>query len=147
MKRVRSIPFSSSLLAPILFAAAILSAMPAEAATGTVKGTPQLISFGAVTTGQVANYRQVTWTNGTETTINIFNWVVSSNPPFDFHDFDQSTCAQVGATLFAGQSCSFDVAFAPTSAGKYDGTIVFSYYINDPGDPQFVTVTLKGTGK
>jgi hypothetical protein len=147
MQRVRLIPFSSSLLALVISAAAILSTMPAEAATGTVKATPQLISFGAVTAGAVGNVREVTWTNGTETTINIFNWVLSSNPPFDFHDFDQSSCAQVGATLFAGQSCSFEVVFAPTSAGKFDGTIVFSYYVFDPTDPQFVTVALKGTGK
>jgi hypothetical protein len=147
MQRVRLIPFSSTLLALCLFAAVILSAVPAEGATGTVKGTPQLVSFGAVMVGQVGNFREITWTNGTETTINIFNWVLSSNPPFDFHDFDQSTCAQAGSTLFVGQSCSFEVIFAPMSTGKFDGTVVLSYYVNDPGDPQFVTVSLKGTGK
>jgi hypothetical protein len=49
-----------------------------------------------------------------------------------------------GATLAAGASCTFDVAFAPTAAGKLSGTIEIKD--NVLGSPQKITVRGTGTG-
>jgi hypothetical protein len=124
-----------------------IAAAAASDTPATVMGTPLLISFGTVDVGQESKPRDVTWTNTTNATINIFNWVVIANPPFDFYNFDQSSCAQIGATLLPSSSCSFQVIFRPASSGRSDGQISFSYYITDPSQPQFVIVALKGSGK
>jgi hypothetical protein len=76
----------------------------------------------------------VTLTNTGNITLNITS-IVSSSKTFPLSN-------RCGSTLGAGNSCTFQVEFKPTTAGTSTGTITLTD--NAPGSPQ--TVPLTGTG-
>ncbi|MCC7218594.1 MAG: choice-of-anchor D domain-containing protein [Burkholderiales bacterium] len=104
-------------------------------AAAALSATPSSLAFGSVTVGATSATKSVTVTNtggaGASSVAvgngNANEFIVSGN-----------TC---GATLAAGASCSFNVAYAPSAAGADNASISISYTGGLPA-----TVAMTGTG-
>ncbi|MFZ3329303.1 MAG: choice-of-anchor D domain-containing protein, partial [Candidatus Acidiferrales bacterium] len=106
-------------------------------ATGTQTGlavAPSALTFGNVVVGQTGT-QSVELTN-TGTTNVVINLATVTGNGFGISGLS------LPKTLTAGQSLSFNVQFAPTTAGAATGSITFTD--NAPTSPQ--TVTLVGSG-
>ena len=104
------------------------------AAVGQLSANPTSLSFGSVTVGQNQSLAE-TITNSGAASVTISQIAISG-----------SGFSLVGATssvtLSAGQSTSFSVKFAPTSAGNATGSVTVT---SDGANPT-LTVSLSGTG-
>jgi hypothetical protein len=117
------------------------SVVVAMSGTGTAAPTPNLsaaptsLGFGSITIGSTSAMQTVTLNNtggGAATGIAFAN---SSGARFPVSG---NTC---GATLNAGTSCTFNVAYAPSAAGADNATLT----ISSTGAPNIV-VSMSGTG-
>lgn len=105
--------------------------------TGTQPGlsiSPASLNFGNVTVGQSTS-QKVTLTNSGNVNM-VINLATLSGAGFTMSGLS------LPSTLGAGQSTSFNVQFAPTTAGGVTGSIVFTD--NAPASPQ--TLSLSGSG-
>ncbi len=138
-------------LMPILVVAFIFVAWApvAEAdSPPTVRVNPPQVTFGATTVGEQSTPREIRWTNTSDLTVHIYNWVLYTGDNFDYWNFADSTCGQIGDVLAPHTSCSFEIVFHPSSLGSISGQIVFSYWLTDPSQPEpFVVVPIRGIGK
>ena len=105
-------------------------------ATATVAASPSTLAFGSVAVGDTSAAQAVTVSNtggGAASGLSLANgnaaeFVVSGN-----------TC---GASLAAGATCTFNVAYKPTAAGADSASITISY---SGGSPSVVALTGTGT--
>jgi hypothetical protein len=96
--------------------------------------SPSTISFGSVTTGSSSS-QTVTLSNSSSASVNVTQLNVSG-VPFSVNGMS------LPATIAAGQSATFNVAFAPQTASTFSGTVsVVSDASNSPA-----SVSLSGTG-
>ena len=102
-------------------------------ATAVAALNPTSLSFASTQIGQSTATQTVTLTNNGNATLVISEF----SAPVDFPLTDNCT-----GSLGIGSSCSFQIAFQPTSGGSRDG--VLSITDNAPGSPQ--TVALTGSG-
>lgn len=92
------------------------------------------VSFGSQNVGTTSNSTLVTMNNGEANPVTITS-IVASN------EFTQNnTC---GSSLAAGATCNINIAFAPTSIGSKNGTVV----VTDSGSGSPRTINLTGTGQ
>ena len=99
-----------------------------------LSASPASLAFGSVTVGATSVARSVTVTNNGGTTATGIGFANSNDAEFVVSN---NTC---GATLAAGASCTFKVAYAPAAAGGDSASLT----INSSASP--VTVSLTGTG-
>jgi hypothetical protein len=99
-----------------------------------VSASPGSLSFGNIPTGTSAA-QKVTVTNTGSASVNITQVTVSGE------GFSASP-ATLPLTLTGGQNTSFNVTFAPTTAGVFTGTVTVSSSATDSP----ATVSLSGTG-
>ncbi len=104
--------------------------LPAPAVTMT----PAAVDFATATVGGAALKRSVSLTNSGSATLVLNGSAISGN---GFSSTD--TC---GASLAAGASCNFSIAFAPSGVGSFAGLLTVNS--NAPGSPH--KVTLSGIG-
>ncbi len=112
-----------------------LSGTGTAAPTANLSASPPLVAFGNVTVGETSGAIAVTVTNAggaaasgiTFASINTARFVVSSN-----------SC---GASLNAGASCSFNVAYAPNAAGVDEGAATLIY-----AGGSTLSISFSGTG-
>ena len=128
-----------------------LGASPAWADRPLVTTEPRRLDFGAVAVGQTSEPQTVTWTNRTDETINIFNWVLYTGENFDYYSFESSSCSalpqgEFGVLLQPGASCSFEVVFHPSMQGRITGQVVMGFFITDPSQPYQVVLDISGRG-
>jgi hypothetical protein len=102
-------------------------------ATGQLVVAPSPLSFGNVTVGQSATELLTVTASGGSVTINSAN---SGNSQFALEG------ANFPITLSAGQSLTYDVAFAPQNTGLDSGSLAFSTNASKP----VTTESLSGTG-
>jgi hypothetical protein len=107
-------------------------AVPVPAPAVTL--TPVAVDFGTATVGGAAQKRSISLTNSGSATLVLNGSAVSGN---GFSSTD--TC---GASLAAGASCSFSIAFAPAGVGSFTGALTVNS--NASGSPH--KVALSGTG-
>lgn len=96
--------------------------------------SPASADFGTATVGGAAVKRSITLTNSGSATLALNGSAVSG---IGFSSTD--TC---GASLAAGASCAFSIAFAPAGVGAYSGSLTVNS--NAPGSPH--KVALSGSG-
>lgn len=97
-----------------------MSGTGTAAATANVSVTPTSLSFGNVTVGTTSGAQAVT-VNNTGGAAAAGVAVASGSSEFPVSG---NTC---GATLNAGASCTFNVAYAPNGAGADNATVTVSY--------------------
>ena len=101
---------------------------------GGLGANPSSMSFGAVTVGNTKSVSEtVTNTGGTTVTI---SQVAISGSGFSF------TGITTPVTLTAGQSATFSVSFAPSSAGSASGNLTITSNASNPT----LTIPLSGNG-
>ena len=101
---------------------------------GTLGANPTSLSFGTVTVGNKQTLSEtVTNTGGTSVTI---SQVTISGSGFSF------TGITTPVTLTAGQSATFSVSFAPSSAGSASGNLTVTSNASNPT----LTIPLSGSG-
>jgi Abnormal spindle-like microcephaly-assoc'd, ASPM-SPD-2-Hydin len=105
----------------------------AAPATGQLVVAPSPLNFGNVTVGQSATELLTVTASGGSVTINSAN---SGNSQFALEG------ANFPITLNAGQSLTYDVAFAPQNTGLDSGSLTFSTNASNP----VTTESLSGTG-
>lgn len=109
--------------------------------TGTAAPTAQLsqsnLAFGNQTVGNTSASKSATLTNTGTVNLNITSIALSGSNPGDF-----SQTNDCGSVLSAGNSCTFTVTFAPTTAAALSASIV----ITDNTYLGSQTITLTGTG-
>lgn len=103
-------------------------------AVGTLSSNPTSLSFSSTTVGQNQSLSE-TITNSGSASVSI-SQISVSGAGFSL------VGAQSSQTLTAGQSTTFSVKFAPTSAGSATGTLTVS---SDASNPS-LTVAVSGTG-
>ena len=104
------------------------------AALGALGSSPSSLTFGSVTVGSNQSLSQtVTNTGGSSVTISQLS---VSGTGFTLSGITAPV------TLTAGQSASFNVEFAPTSAGSASGTVTITSNASNPT----LTIPLSGTG-
>ncbi len=108
-------------------------ALTGTGTTAVASFTPTSLNFGTQQVNQVTPTQTVTLTNTGNATLNITSQTISG----DF--LMRRPCP---TTVAPGTSCSFDVAFKPSSKGPKTGAVTFTD--NAVGRPQ--TVALSGTG-
>ncbi len=106
-------------------------------ATGEVSVIPEGYDFGAVTTGEtrVKGFKVV---NSGTISITIDSISLTGSDASDF-SIKNDTCSGGGNTLSSGQSCTFEVEFAPQQAGAKTA------YVNIIGNFSTITAYLYGT--
>jgi len=87
--------------------------------------------------GTTSPPQTVTLTNTGNATLNISSATVTPQAQFPR---SSNTCSP---TLAAGASCTFNMSFAPTTAGTVSGSVTFTD--NAPGSPQTLPLTRTGT--
>lgn len=136
--RFLSVRLSASLLAlaTVAFTFSITNTEAAVAAKATID--PSSVDFGNVTVGSSSAAEVVTLKNTGITRLRVSNVTLSGSNLDQFEMVDNG-CK--GSTLTAGQSCTVDVSFTPTSEGAKNADLTFS----DNAGTQ--TVPLSGTGQ
>ena len=115
---------------PLLVTLAGIGASPVTQLTAS----PSSLSFGSITTG-TSGMQSVTLTNTGNSSVSVSQISISGA------GFSAAGSA-LPVTLAAGQSASFSVTFAPTTAGNFSGSVaVSSNATNSP-----LAISLSGTG-
>ena len=108
-------------------------------ALGNYLITPTGLAFGKHAVGTKSAAQTVTVTNVSGSALNMS--ITGTTVPANFTA--TTTC---GTSLAAGASCTYSIAFAPTSAGAKQGTLHASFVTQDELGQQALQVALAGTG-
>jgi hypothetical protein len=104
---------------------------------GGVTVTPASLNFGSEAVSTTSTAQTVTLTNGQSTALTINNIFGGGNDPSDFKQ--SNDC---GTSVPAGDSCTINISFDPTTTGSRTATLSVSD--NAANSPQ--VVSLSGTG-
>jgi hypothetical protein len=115
--------------------AVAVSGSGTAAPAASLGASPPTVAFGSVTVGQTSSTTTITVTNSGNAAASGVNFVNGNPSRFPV---TANTC---GATINAGASCTFAVAYAPAAAGNDTGTATFTY-----GGGGALSVSFTGTG-
>jgi Abnormal spindle-like microcephaly-assoc'd, ASPM-SPD-2-Hydin len=105
---------------------------------GGVTVTPTALNFGSEAVGTTSTAQTVTLTNGQSTALTINNIFGGGSDPGDFKQ--SNDC---GTSVPAGDSCTINISFDPTTTGTRTATLSVSDSATN--SPQVVTLTGAGT--
>jgi hypothetical protein len=106
----------------------------------TASVNPTSMSFGSVNVGSTSAYTMATLTNTGAGTLYGISFTINGASASSFSiPSNHLVCA---STLAAGASCSFDVAFTPTTTGSLSASV----QISNSGTSSPQTIALTGTG-
>ncbi len=112
-----------------------LSGTGTAAATAALAASPPLVAFGNVVTGQTSAGTTVTVTNSGSVAASGVSFANANAARFPI---SANSC---GATINAGTSCTFSVAYAPAAVGSDSGSVTISY-----GGGGALVVSFTGSG-
>ncbi len=107
--------------------------------------TPASITYKAQIINTASTNTKVTFKYAGTGTLMLTSLVASSNYSINYTGLTSGNCSAQPLALTTGQTCTFNVAFTPTSTGVIPGTITANF----TGDPNSVTqlqLPLTGTG-